>query len=436
MSMISIASSGLKATQVVLNTISNNVANEQTTGYSRETVSLSSVITGGVSATSVNRETNFSLQQQNWTTNADVGYYTDYSEYSSYLEELASSDSLDVSSSLSTFYSALESASSSTSSSSLREAVLADAKSLATTFNTLSSDMDNISSEVTSEASSTVSTVNGLTSELATLNKQIVNLTAQGEDTNSLEDTRDETLTSLSSLLNVSVTQESDGSYTVSLPQGQTLVSGSTAGTLSYNSSSGLSVTYGKQTTTVSSDNLSGSLGGLLSFADNVLAPSQAALNTLAATVADQINSVQEAGYDVDGDAGTALFTYTSGNEAGTLSVASSFTADNLAFSSTSSSGSSGNNTNLLNMVSLGTSQEQSYSSLLSELGMYASSASASLSSTSSLQSTLQDSLDSISGVNSDEEAANLVTYQELYSANAKVLSSSQTLFQTLLDMF
>ena len=42
----------------------------------------------------------------------------------------------------------------------------------------------------------------------------------------------------------------------------------------------------------------------------------------------------------------------------------------------------------------------------------------------------------SISGVNINEEAANLLQYQQLYQANSKVIQTAQTLFQTILGIF
>ncbi|HEY2020530.1 flagellar hook-associated protein FlgK [Paraburkholderia sp.] len=42
----------------------------------------------------------------------------------------------------------------------------------------------------------------------------------------------------------------------------------------------------------------------------------------------------------------------------------------------------------------------------------------------------------SVSGVNINEEAANLLQYQQLYQANSKVIQTAQSLFQTLLGIF
>jgi len=434
MTMISNATSGLMATQVVMNAISNNVANSDTDGYSRQTVTLSSVVSGGVSVSSVDRETSFYLSQQTWTTTSDVGYYTSYSEYATYLEELMSSDSLDITTSLTTFYSALEAASSSPDDDSLRTAVLTDAEAVCDAVNSLAGYMDELQEQIDSQISSTLSTANDLASQIAALNDKIVALQSSGGDTSSLEDSRDAAITSLSELVDITIVAQDDGSYTISLPQGQTLVSGSSSGALNYSSASGLTLTYGKQTSTVNED-MSGSLGGLLAFSSEVLEPTQEALNELAATIADEFNALQTAGYDLNSSAGTELFSYDSDDAASTLAIADDFSGDDLAFAGSASAG-TGDNTNLLSMLDLQGDQEDTYTALVTKLGLISSQASSALTTSTSLQSSLQDSLSSISGVNLDEEAANLVSYQNIYSANSKVLTVADELFDTVLNMF
>jgi len=434
MTMISNATSGLMATQVVMNAISNNVANSDTDGYSRQTVTLSSVVSGGVSVSSVDRETSFYLSQQTWTTTSDVGYYTSYSEYATYLEELMSSDSLDITTSLTTFYSALEAASSSPDDDSLRTAVLTDAEAVCDAVNSLAGYMDELQEQIDSQISSTLSTANDLASQIAALNDKIVALQSSGGDTSSLEDSRDAAITSLSELVDITIVAQDDGSYTISLPQGQTLVSGSSSGALNYSSASGLTLTYGKQTSTVNED-MSGSLGGLLAFSSEVLEPTQEALNELAATIADELNALQTAGYDLNSSAGTELFSYDSDDAASTLAIADDFSGDDLAFAGSASAG-TGDNTNLLSMLDLQGDQEDTYTALVTKLGLISSQASSALTTSTSLQSSLQDSLSSISGVNLDEEAANLVSYQNIYSANSKVLTVADELFDTVLNMF
>ena len=51
------------------------------------------------------------------------------------------------------------------------------------------------------------------------------------------------------------------------------------------------------------------------------------------------------------------------------------------------------------------------------------------------LQQSLEDQKNSISGVNLDEEAANLVKYQQLYNASSKLIQTGQQMFDMLLSM-
>ena len=49
--------------------------------------------------------------------------------------------------------------------------------------------------------------------------------------------------------------------------------------------------------------------------------------------------------------------------------------------------------------------------------------------------SNLKAQRDSVSGVNLDEEAANLLKYQQLYTASTKVLQAGNQMFNTLLSI-
>jgi flagellar hook-associated protein 1 FlgK len=433
MSLISTATSGLMASQVVLNMIGQNVANATTDGYSRLTAQLSSSSSGGVTVDSISRVVDQYLNTQLWSATSDVGYSTSYSESISATESLLSSDTMGIDTLLDSFYSALSSASSTPDDDASREEVLSTAEALANGFNWLSENLNDQYSSINEQLDSSVTSVNDLTSTIADLNAQIVALQSQGGDTSSLEDSRDSAVTDLSELMEVSVTEQSDGSYTLTLGQGQPLVSGSTAATLSLDNGD-VSLQYGSQTFDVS-DDVGGSIGGLLDYESDVLDPTLSTLNELAATVADQLNALQASGYDLDGNSGSDLFTYDSSNAAGSLAVSSSMTNDGLAFSDSATSGSN-NNSNLLLMLDLQEDQSDTYSSLVSDVAIQGSSATAMLTANTELVDSVSSSISSNSGVNSDEEAANLLTYQAAYEANAKVVTIAGELFDTLMSMF
>ena len=106
-----------------------------------------------------------------------------------------------------------------------------------------------------------------------------------------------------------------------------------------------------------------------------------------------------------------------------------------------------GDNVNMANMASLqskkmlyadssGISSETilgSYSKMSANLGMYVRATDIQLTAQNNVFEQVSARRESISGVSLDEEASNLIRYQQAYEASAQIIQTSQTLFQTLL---
>ncbi|MBV5308599.1 MAG: flagellar hook-associated protein FlgK [Chromatium okenii] len=111
-------------------------------------------------------------------------------------------------------------------------------------------------------------------------------------------------------------------------------------------------------------------------------------------------------------------------------------------FSVDLSKGRNGDNRNLLAMTELQTSflvqgQETftgSYNSLLTEVGSKTRHAQIEHSASTTLLEDAQASRESVSGVNLDEEAANMLKFQQAYQAAAQVIAVTGVLFDTLLN--
>lgn len=80
------------------------------------------------------------------------------------------------------------------------------------------------------------------------------------------------------------------------------------------------------------------------------------------------------------------------------------------------------------------TTFEQSYTALVSTVGVVTQQVKISLAVEESLLDSVLERRESVSGVNLDEEAANLIRYQQAYQANARVIQVSQELFDSLLN--
>jgi flagellar hook-associated protein 1 FlgK len=76
------------------------------------------------------------------------------------------------------------------------------------------------------------------------------------------------------------------------------------------------------------------------------------------------------------------------------------------------------------------------YANYVNQIGNQTNQIQTSSTAQSSLVTQITTAQQSVSGVNINEEAANLLQYQQLYQANSKVIQTAQTLFQTILGIF
>ncbi|ELK1041624.1 flagellar hook-associated protein FlgK [Escherichia coli] len=131
-------------------------------------------------------------------------------------------------------------------------------------------------------------------------------------------------------------------------------------------------------------------------------------------------------------------------NADGPLTVNPNITADELAFSS--SPDESGNSDNLQALINISTEPleianlgsvtvGQACSSIISNIGIYSQQNQTEVDAASNVYSAAQNQQSSVSGVSMDEEAVNLITYQQIYEANLKVISAGAEIFDSVLEM-
>ena len=82
-----------------------------------------------------------------------------------------------------------------------------------------------------------------------------------------------------------------------------------------------------------------------------------------------------------------------------------------------------------------GQSPTDYYSGIVFNVGNTASNASAEQSASNLVLRQLNDQRSSVSGVSLDEEAANLMRYQQAYAASAQVVSTINSMLETVINM-
>ena len=87
-------------------------------------------------------------------------------------------------------------------------------------------------------------------------------------------------------------------------------------------------------------------------------------------------------------------------------------------------------------MIGGNANYQDAYAQLVATVGNQANAITVQLTAQQSLVTQNTNAIQSNSGVNLDEEAANLLRYQQAYQASAKVISVADTLFNQMLQMF
>ena len=457
MTLIYNALSGALAAQAALSATSQNVANVMTPGYTRQGALLASVqplqggvlsAGSGVAVPSLLRFSDGYKSLQLWSAASELGLRATAQPYLTQIEQVLGDDESGINSGLDAFFSAINAASVDPTSNPLRQQVITTADALAQRFNSLNQVLSNQRASVAQQRLTAVAQINTLSGQIAKLNAEVALTQGTGVNPSGLIDARDSKIDELAALVALQVVEQPDGSRSVSLRGGQPLVVGARAATLSAQThpdgSQTLKVDFANESFSLANTRLGGSLGGLAEFEDGSLAPLMASITSMAQQLAQNVNTQLAAGYAVDGTPGQPLFTFDSTGATGVLNVNAGMTAADLAFSQNAAT--PGNSDNLLALIALksqpvtlpslgSVSLSDAVTQLVAQLGMASQQNTAGLTTAQTVRNQAEESWKSTSGVNLDEEAANLIQYQQMYQANMKVVAVANELFNSTLAM-
>jgi flagellar hook-associated protein 1 FlgK len=455
MSILNNALSGALASQLALSASSQNVANLQTKGYTRQAALLSAVgpasgtnqAGNGVRATSLIRFSDSYKTQQLWRAASDLGERSQTQPYMTQLEQVMGDDQTSLSDGVDKFFGALNAvAGVDPTSTPLRQQVVTMAGLLAQRFNSLNNVYSAQLQSVRQQRLAIVDSANSSIAAIATLNTQIASASALGTNVSALIDQRDQAIDSLSSLVGLEVSDQPDGTRNVSLKTGQALVLNGVAGKLSVKGGDlqTFSLTFAGTTfDDLDVTRAGGQLGGLTVYEKDVLLPLQNNVAEMATQIAKKVNDQLALGKTMDNLDGTPLFVFNSVGSSSMLQVTSGFQAADLAFSANGEPGDTGNLQKLVDIKSQPITLTGIGSVLVSDtdtqmvgqLAVKSQQNKGALATAQTMRDQAMADWQSTSGVNQDEEAVNLVEYQNMYQANLKVVSVANALFDATLAM-
>ncbi|WP_422135163.1 flagellar hook-associated protein FlgK [Endozoicomonas sp. ALD040] len=543
MSLTQIGISGLQASQASLNVASNNIANAETEGYSRQRVYWYPTYTlhpgigtkgTGVNASSVERIANSFLTAQMWESQSLAEKTATFSEYINSLDQWLGDDSTSLTSGLESFFTTLNGATVDPYSSAARQVILSESSKLAQQFTTLNNQIAGHQGLVGRQLEAAVAEANGLLANIVGFNDQLKKISASGEAANEMFDQRDLAVKELSKLMGINVLEQSDGSINIYLKSGQPLLVGDQRNNLNVSGSAsnpdGFSLEFESDSASLKvHGDPGGSIGGILNYQNGTLTQAQNEIGRLAVVISSTINAQLRLGEDVNGNAGVDLFSDLTNPASGIFSLDVVSTAvsdmritdssqvkasdydlrvdntgnyvitrlnDGVQFSGSLSGagtdtlnfdgveididgtatdqayrlspvrygardldavltepfalalaapgGGVADNSNLQTIIQLQndaliegqSSLTESYTRFIGDIAVQTSQAKTEADGGKKLFEQAEASRNAYSGVNLDEEAANLLRFQQLYSANAQVISVARQTFDSLLRMF
>ncbi|WP_446742373.1 flagellar hook-associated protein FlgK [Silvibacterium acidisoli] len=456
-----IVTAALDADQAALNITANNVTNANTPGYTLEVptwqendpVTINGVSYGqGASVTGAASQRNKilvqALQQQGQEASSSTARLSALEEVEGIFNASATSATDGTSSTsglsqdLSSFFDSISALEASPDSNPLRQSVITAAQNLASDFQSASAQLTAQQNQLDLQSTSVVTQVNSLTQSIAQLNKEIQS-TDPGQDAGTLEDQREEDVEQLSQLVGINQIQTENNGLTITTSSGALLVSEGQSYALSSGPLDGSTHIFDSQGNDITTSLASGGgeLGGVLTVRDQDIPGIMSSLDTMAYDLATQVNAVNEAGSDANGNPGTAIFNISSTSSGAAASISVAITDPSQIAAAASGAG-PGDDTNLLAMASLanqavvdGTTPSDYLSDFFSSIGSLVSQVSTENTAQEASVSQLQEQVDSYSSVNLNDEASALETLEQSYQAASKIFTILDNVISSALNL-
>jgi len=455
----------LQAQQTAVEVAGQNLANVNNPAYARQRVQIQTSTTvqttlgqqgTGVQVTAIQQVRNALLDnqvtgemsvggywnsQQSGLQSAQVGLgeYIDSTSGTATSTDGATSGIADD---LSGLFSAFQGVATSPESLTQRQLLMSNAQTLASRLNQTSANLADVKTTLNQSLDGNVKDANQLLSDIAGLNKSIADAEAPGgSQANDLRDLRQSKLESLSNLINFTSSTGDNGAVNITVDGNQLVSDSSVTDTLQSYDAGGGQMLIRTATGGTPLNLTGGQMKGTIDARDGALATLQSGLDTLASQLITQVNAVHGAGYGMNGTTGAKFF---NGSDASDISVNSALVSDPSLVQAAGAPGASGDNSVALALAQLADAPQaglgnqtfsESYDQTVAGLGYALNNANTQVTDSGKVQDMLSQQRDSVSGVSIDEEMTNLIGFQKAYAASAKLITTIDTMLDTVLNM-
>lgn len=463
------ARSSLLAYRAAMNTVGQNVANAETEGYSRRMTTLSAqnvaplgtqtpstinTFSGtGVNVESYQRMRDELLDRTAWHSNGFMGASEEEHRVVGALESIfAVQTEGSLTSQLDNFFNAWSDLADNPTDNGVRLALRSRAASLSGTLNRMSADVEHLEAESKRALDGYVADANKMLEEIAELNAKVTRGRYLGKEDLVAEDRRDLLVNRLTEMGTFRVQEQDNGSFSVTL-DGMNLVSDQRAQQLTVDNSGSV------PDVKIASSNVSmsvpteggGKIAGLLRAVQTTLPNTLASLDSIAETIVKEVNTVHNAGFDLNGNTNVDFFHYAAGPpeegiQASTIRLSTAVQGDSRAIVASQGDPSLGVNDSDIandilalreNLLMNGNSEsiETYVINLVSGVGSIAERAGNLYESHAAFTNHVQAMADGVSGVSLEEEMTSLIEFQQAFSASARVITAAEEMMDTLLAL-
>jgi flagellar hook-associated protein 1 FlgK len=336
--------------------------------------------------------------------------------------------------------------------------LLETANSFTASINSTHANIVRLQDDISEELRTDCEMASQLINEVATLNRQVIELkTSDSMPPHDLEDKRDLALSRLSQLIDIQVYRDSKGVTTVRGADGHLLVEGFNSAEIRIDINNKqkhpqivLTDFEKKKLINISTSIRSGKMAGMLEARDKYAQGIREKVNELARDFGAKFNEVHRSGF------GRGEFSASSGRDffeglndpdwepAYQIRVSNLIQQDTDAISSAMAPKTPGDNVIANELIRAvqdpifinGTSStSEFYDNFVSFLGSATMTAKSELKTASIVKANAETMKEQVSGVSLDEEAANMLKYQHLFTASSRIIQTADEMFRTILDL-
>lgn len=443
---LSIASQALLASKSAISTTNRNMSNAYTDGYSREVPVFTDVPGGGVSVEQIKRVFSKAYFKRYIYENQRYNALSNYKDVLEQIESVFNDvQGTGFSKELDEFFNKMQDIALSPADTAPRAEFISAAKALIgrirDSYNTLSE----IKKTTTSKIKDEINLLNEKLKALAEVNKNLKLYADSPDRLNQYLDKRDKLIKEISNAVDVKLQINQDNTVNLYTTKGFPLVLDKTAKPLKVVLDGNNNPKILASSVDVTQDVENGTVGGLLKGIE-ALNEGIEKLNTFTTTLATKINEKQQQGYDLYGNIGEPLFKSDNGSSTIDASnITLNFEDPKKLAAASDPNYLNADNENIKSMFNLknqtwnelnGKSFSEYYNTeIISALGSELEYVKNRTENSKFLLDSINDKVKELSAVNMDEELINLTKYQRAYQAAARIVTVTDELLQTVLNM-